>query len=361
MQIKKQFRSFDLFVLTYSSMITLGIAFLPYVAEEEIRSAWLKLLVSSLPYFLLLWLLYLFTKKYTDYDFYGAVQQSMWRGFFLVIIFYIIGSSLYSGVILTEGLYLITTTYLLPTTPKWLIIGSYFVIAGIGVSYGIMAITRFLVILAGLEMLAFIAIFFLGFGEYFSWMYIPPILDVSLPTFLRSSVSDMAKYGGIIAVFAYIAFMKQDEPIWKPLNLGLAFVVILYVAISIVVLGTFGFEQAFHLISPITALIQSTPTRTGFMERLDLFFLAFWVLAFYKMKIIHLWMVTYLAKKCFSEVPKAIFIWLFLLLMYLLVFLTPDILHGEWRLHNINFILYSFVLPFLLLLYLLLKKKTKVS
>ncbi|MCD8503339.1 MAG: hypothetical protein LRY71_18885 [Bacillaceae bacterium] len=50
MKQERVFNGVQLFAFTYCSTITLGVTFLPYIAEEEIRSAWLKVLFGSLPY-----------------------------------------------------------------------------------------------------------------------------------------------------------------------------------------------------------------------------------------------------------------------------------------------------------------------
>ena len=47
----RPFRSFDVFVFTINSSIGAGLALMPFVSGEEIRSAWLKIITAAFPFF----------------------------------------------------------------------------------------------------------------------------------------------------------------------------------------------------------------------------------------------------------------------------------------------------------------------
>ena len=217
----RQFRSVDVFAVTFCSTITMGIAFLPYVSDVEVRSAWLKLIVGSTPYFFLIWLIYLFTRKYPDYDFFGALKQNVWKGLYWFLMLYFILSTLFS---LSKGVNdfnLLVRTFLLFNTPKWSIILSFLLVVFIGVYYGIQSITRFAVLFFTLEALFIIFICIFSFGESFHWFFVPPIFTTDILTFLRSSLSDAARYGGTVVLLGYIMYVKKNEPIGKAMSLAL--------------------------------------------------------------------------------------------------------------------------------------------
>jgi spore germination protein AB len=354
---QRQFRTIDVFAFTFCSTITLGVAFLPFVANEEIRSAWLKLIVGVIPYFFLLWLIHRFTLKYSDHDFFGALKGQLWRGLYWVIMLYYLFSSLFAVSRGVNDLHVLMRTYLLNNSPKWLIVVSFLVVVGIAVYYGIQAITRFVVLFVTLEALMVLFVFFLGFGEAFNVVFLFPIWSTDLLTFLRSTLSDMARYAGVIALLGFIFYVKKSEKILKPMNLALALVMILYVAISIVVVGTFGFEQSVRLISPATALTQTITTQAGLAERVDLFFLGFWIVSFFKIAAIHLWFVIFLARKCWPKVHNSILIITCSSIIFLYnIFIPTSLMHG-YRLHNTNAMVYSLLLPCCLLLYLLVNNR----
>ncbi|MGO4889644.1 GerAB/ArcD/ProY family transporter [Anaerobacillus sp. MEB173] len=357
MDAKRQFRSMDLFAFTIATTITLGVTFLPFVSEEEIRNVWLKLLVASFPYFFLFALLYFFTKKYSDYDLFGAVKQHVWAWFYWLIILYYIGSTLVSGIHFSESLVMITQTYLLFNTHRWVILLTFFLVVAFGVNYGITTITRFIVSLVFFELFVLVVVIFIGFTNYFKWIYIPPLWPTDIVTFLESTYTDLARYAGVIPLFAFLSFMKRDEPILLPMSIGLGIVTMIYVLLSIVVVGTFGFEQSIHLLSPVTALVQAMATRTGVFERLDLFFLVFWLISYYKMMIIHIWFITYLGNRLWPKVKPIALICVYLLAIFVMTMFSDYFVYKGWDYHNTNVLINSLVIPIALILYLLYKKR----
>lgn len=355
---QRQFRSIDVFAFTFCSTITLGVAFLPFIAAEEIRSAWLKLIVGAIPYFFLLWLIHRFTLKYPDHDFFGTLKDQLWRGLYWIIMLYYLVSSLYGVSRGVNDLHVLMRTYLLNNTPKWVIVISFLIVVGIALFYGIQTITRFVVLFVALEVLLAVSVFFLGFGEAFNVVFIFPIWNTDLLTFFKSSVSDMARYGGIVVLLGFVFYVKKSEKILKPMNIAMALVMILYVSISIVVVGTFGFEQAVRLISPATALTQTITTQAGLAERLDLFFLGFWIVSFFKFITIHLWFTVFLARKCWPQVHNSFLILACSSIVFLYNILIPVSLTHGWKIHNNNVLIYTLLLPCCLLLYLLVKKRS---
>ncbi len=361
MDIHRQFRSIDVVVFTFCSTITLGIVFLPYVSEEETRNVWLQLLVTAVPYFFLLWLIHLFSKKYEDYDFFGALKSSLWPVIFWIIMLYFLSSTLLGCITISKALTSVVHTFLLPSTPYWIVLVLFYLVVAVAVYYGIMAITRFVVLFAFLEIIILTIIVALGFSENFNWIFVPPFWNTDLLTFLEGSIGNSARYGGIIALLAFIMYVKKNEPLWAAMNIGLAFVMFFYIAMSIVVLGTFGFHTSVSILSPIIALVQTATTRTGMLERMDLFFIAFWLMAFYKMLMIHVWFSLALAQKCWSKVKAPLWIIIFIPLALIGFTVTPDYIRYNWEIHNINVIVYTLLLPIALLIYLILKKKEAKS
>jgi spore germination protein AB len=360
MNIPRQFRSFDVLVFTFCSTITLGVGFLPYVSHIEVRNAWLQLIVGSLPYFLLLWLIYVFCQKYTDYDFFGALKTHLWKGIYWIVMLYFIGSTLYGAVTLTKGLTIIVETFLLNRTPSWVFQLLFYAVVGLAVSYGIIAITRFVVLFAILEILVLSLIVSFVFSPNFNWIFVPPLWSSDLAPFLQSSFSNAARFGGIVPLLAFISYVKKDEPLWRPMNIGLGLVLFFYASLSIIALGTFGFHQASNLLSPVISLVQSHSTRTGMLERMDLFFLAFWLFAFYKIMMIHVWFSFFLAQKFWKKIKVVHWLIIFLTLTFTLNAFTPGFIHFNLRTHNINVLIYTLTLPILMLVYLIFKKKKKV-
>ncbi|WP_096202019.1 GerAB/ArcD/ProY family transporter [Bacillus sp. FJAT-45350] len=354
----KGIRGFTIFAFTVSTTMSMGLGFLPFVSGEEVRSSWLKLPIAALPYFLLFILLSAFMKKYNSHDFFGILKSSVWRWVYWFISIYLVISLYYAGGVLVNGMGLIVETYLLPNTPMWLYIGTFMVVSAIGVYYGIETIGRFVVLTFVFEFLILTVIIFLGFSDFFRWIYIPPIVSVDLTVMLKGAVSDMARYGGILPLFGLVAYVKQRQGLLTSMSFGLTFVVITYVSLSIVTIGTFGFEETINLVSPFIALIQSFKSESAMFERLDLFFLSFWLYGFYKIYTIHVWFLTYIYHKTIPKLNRHLGNIGTHIIVFFLVMMLPTYVDRSVKIHNFNTIVFSLVVPISLLIFLLLKKKS---
>ncbi|WNF36944.1 GerAB/ArcD/ProY family transporter [Bacillaceae bacterium IKA-2] len=356
MEIVRKFKSIELFAFTYCSTITIGVTFLPYMNHLEVRSAWLKLFVGVVPYFILLLLIKQFTQKYESYDFFAELKNLIWKPIFYVIISYFIVSAFLVTHYNLEALALLSNTYLLPNSDLWLITLLFLLVVIVGLLYGIAAISRFLVALVFFEFLLIIAVVALMFTDYFKWINIPPVWTTDTITFLKSSITDMIRYGGIVALLGFLPFIKKGTSILKPMAIALFLIAVTFISISLVVLGTFGFDQALTLFSPITAVIQSIPTRTGVIERLDLFFLGFWIIAYYKLVVIQLWFLQFLMNKVYPEKKQGLYIITIVGLLFLVTTITPSFIEQQWLPLIYNQVVYTNLLPVALLLLLIFKK-----
>lgn len=350
--LDSSFRSFDIFVFTICSTVGLGVGVLPYAGEEELRNEWLQLLVGSGPYFLLLWLIYLFYKKRNNIDFFDEIKSFMPKWIVWGIFLYFIGSTLYAGVIQFSGMNQIIEIYLLPNTPKWIILLSFLATVCLAVYYDIKAITRFLVTLFFIECLFIISLFVLGFSDYFRWIYIPPIHEGNMIDFFKASISDLARFGGVFTLLAFLSYVKKGERTFASMGLGLGFVTLLYVTLSIIVLGTFGYDESLSLISPLIVLTQTFLPGHGVFERLDLLYLMFWIVVFFKMVIIHVWFIVHITLKLLPQVNRLLITVFYLGFMLVLTITTAGYSHTGWGFHNYNTLAYTLVLPTILLLIL---------
>ncbi|MCT8136558.1 GerAB/ArcD/ProY family transporter [Anaerobacillus sp. CMMVII] len=353
----RKFKGIDLFAFTCCSTIALGVTFLPYVGGDEVRSAWLKVMIAVLPYLLLFFLLKKFSLKYDSYDFFLEVKNSTWKWVYWVILLYFIVSTFIAIIFGLEALTLITKVYLLPNTEQWTVLLLFIAVAGVGLAYGITAISRFVVALIFVEFILLFSIIFLGFSEYFRWIYIPPILTTDITTLLKSSISDMARYSGVIALLGFLPYLNRNCAVFRPMSYGILLVVAIYVAICIVILGTFGFEQSLTLVSPFTALVQSVSTRTGVVERVDLFFLGVWIIAYYKIMLIQAWFLLFLLQRFIPIKKPNIYLVLSLGLLFFVSVWVPGFVEPIWVPVYLNQLVYSLIVPTGILIILILKRK----
>ncbi|NLP49853.1 GerAB/ArcD/ProY family transporter [Bacillus sp. RO1] len=355
----QQFRGFDLFAFTFSSTITLGVAFLPYVADGEIRSAWLKLLLTSIPYFFQLWLISKFFQLYGNNDFFKVLRKHAGNFIYFIFVSYLIVSSIISTMKVTQDLAFLVRTFMLKTTPAILTISAFILLISIAVHYGLLTIVRFVSFFVIAEIALLVTFLAWGFlSEYFNWIFIPPIMNVDPAVFMKSSMSDAARYGGVVTLLGFIQYVKRDEKTFRAMSAGLFCVMLIYVSLSLVVLGVFGYEEAIHLISPIITLVQSITPSTGLLERLDVLFLGFWVISFIKVSCILFWFSLYLLEQLMPKVKRGYLIVCITPLFYVYANWVPFQFMEGWQVYNVNVLVASLIAPCLLLLFVILKHRT---
>ncbi|MDQ0255731.1 spore germination protein (amino acid permease) [Evansella vedderi] len=353
----------ELFTFTYCSAVTIGFIFLPYISSEEIRSAWLKVIVAVIPYLLFIYLYKKVVTKHNDRDVLHLFKDMTSPWIYYFVITYLFASTIYSIFFGTKGLIIIVQTYLMQDTPQWTIGMFFLLVIGLSASYGIHAITRMIVIIFFHEIILFISLVLFIFSDDFKWINIPPFLTVDIGTFLVSSISEVTRYGGIIALFAYLPFVDKKVKVFRPITLSVIFIMFTYFLICLVTLGVFGFDQALTMLSPVTALMQTTTSPTGLFERLDLFFLTVWVMSFFKIGLIFVWFSSMLLKEIIPLKVKNYWvqIWIIITISTLIVISTPSIVNLDWRPYNINMLSYTLFVPVMMFLYLLIRKKQGVG
>lgn len=353
-----QFRAFDLFAFTFSSTVTMGVAFLPYVADGEIRSAWLKLILTSIPYFFLIWLISRYFRLYDNSDFFKILRKQAGSLVYFISLPYLILSSIFSTMKVTQDLTFLVRTFMLKTTPTFFIILPFILLISIAVHYGLLTIVRFVSFFVVAEIILLGTFLTWGFfSEYFNWILIPPVMNVELPIFLKSSISDAARYGGIVTLLGFIQYVKREEKALRAMSAGLLCVMLIYVSLSLVVLGVFGYEEAIHLISPIITLVQSITPSTGLLERMDLLFLGFWVISFIKVSCILFWFSIYLLEQLFPKVKRWLLIASITPLFFLYANWVPFHFMEGWQIYNVNVLVASLLVPSLLLLFVILRHR----
>ncbi|WP_078595946.1 GerAB/ArcD/ProY family transporter [Evansella clarkii] len=349
----------ELITFTYSSTITLGLIFLPYISETEIRSAWLKVVLAVFPYFLLMYLINKVIKKHGEQDILGLFKQKSYKIFYYPVVLYLLFGTFYASLTGTKSLSIIVQTYLLQDTDQAVIIVAFLLVAFLGLLYGIRTITRMLVLSFLLEVAIVFSLSFIILSEDFRWINLAPVFSTDILTFGRSILSDMSRYGGVVTLLAFLPYVNKSVNIFKATSLGLLLVMYSYFVVCFTALGIFGFEQAMNFLSPATALIQATSARTGILERMDLFFLSIWIMSFYKIALIHFWFGTFLMNRIIKVKPKRewIHVCIFVALIAAISLSTPSLINFSWEPFNLNTLFYSLVVPMILVSYLLIRSK----
>ncbi|MCR6096389.1 GerAB/ArcD/ProY family transporter [Salipaludibacillus agaradhaerens] len=353
-----RFSKTELFIFTYSSTITLGLIFLPYVSHLEVRSAWLKVIVAGLPMIGVFFLIQAVINKHKNADILHLFDHYTWKVIYYPILGYIFFNAVMACCWGVKALSLIVKSFLLHNTSELVICLFFLIVVLVGLLYGIVPITRFLVLFFIFEIIILVAVAGLFFTEDFRFIYVKPVMSTDVLTFLESSLSDLTRFTGVMPLIGFITYIKQPEKMFKTVTGAIGLVMLTYSTISLLVLGVFGFEQALVLLSPLTSLIQSSAAWEGVFQRMDIVFITVWVLSFYKIALIHFWFVHYLFVKLIPVARKTEIINKIMIVSGILAlsFIIPGYIEFNSFLYFMNLNFYAVVTPSLMCIYLLMRR-----
>ncbi|UJW57819.1 GerAB/ArcD/ProY family transporter [Bacillus sp. A116_S68] len=353
-----RFSKTELFIFTYSSTITLGLIFLPYVSHLEVRSAWLKVIVAGLPMIGVFFLIQVVINKHKNSDILDLFDHYTWKIIYYLVLIYIFFNAVMACCWGVKALNLIVRSFLLHNTSELVICLFFLIVVLVGLLYGIVPITRFLVLFFIFEIIIVVAVAILFFTEDFRFIYVKPVMSTDVLTFLESSLTDLTRFTGVMPLIGFITYIKQPQQMFKTVSGAIGLVMLTYSMISLLVLGVFGFDQALVLLSPLTSLIQSSTAWEGVFQRMDMVFITIWVLSFYKIALIHFWFVHYLFVKLIPVARKTEIVNKIMIVSGILAlsFIVPGYIEFNSSLYFMNLNFYAIVTPSLMCIYLLMRR-----
>ncbi|MCR6110782.1 GerAB/ArcD/ProY family transporter [Bacillus sp. A301a_S52] len=353
-----RFGKTELFIFTYSSTITLGLIFLPYVSHLEVRSAWLKVIVAGLPMIGVFFLIQTVINKHKNADILGLFDHYTWKIIYYPVLGYIFLNAVMACCWGVKALVFIVRSFLLHNTSELVICIFFLLVVLVGLLYGIVPITRFLVLFFVFEIIIILAVVSLFFTEDFRFIYVRPVMSTDILAFLESSLTDLTRFTGVIPLIGFITYIKQPEKMFKTVSSAIGLVMFTYSTVSLLVLGVFGFDQALVLLSPLTSLIQASAAWEGVFQRMDMVFIAIWTLSFYKIALIHFWFVHYLLVKLIPVARKTEIVNKIAIVSGLLAlsFIVPGYIEFDSSLYFMNLNFYAVITPSLICIYLLMRR-----
>lgn len=171
-------------------------------------------------------------------------------------------------------------TYLLPRTPSEVIIFSLLLCVLYLTSYGLDPMTR----VTGIFFLVSVVpgvIFIVFFPtERNLGELLPVMADGFLPV-AKGFVPALATYHGWTTALYLLQFMDIPKEAPRAIVLVFAFLLLIFTWIYVLIVATFGPLEARYLLYPVLELVREMEGIRGFMEKMDLLFLIFWMIAIF--------------------------------------------------------------------------------
>ncbi len=243
--------------------------------------------------------------------------------------------------------------HLLDLTPPLVVNFLMLLPAVYATQYGLMPVVRTIHFLFLPSFGLFIVLILLGLLNVDTSNF-QPVLAAGVVPVLKAVISTWYIYTGPeLAVGLLYPFVTRPGAIFRFGSAAIAFLAVVYTAITAITQGILGADETAHLLIPTVIAYRSVEIPDTFIERLDGYLLTVWIALFFAALILWVYFVTAVAGRLAGcEYPRPLTVLAFPVLVYL-VQLPPDSQTADLFLQWTNYfgLCWSLgVLPLLLLL-----------
>lgn len=275
-----QITSRGLMILIFSYMVGFGMIRLPYtVVKLAGHNGWLAIIVAggiaALGIYLYTYLGQLFPKQ-TFISYSRELVGPLLGGILVLVLVanWLIVAS-YSAWATIE----FSRVYLLKRTPDGLLVFGMIILFIPFLRSGIEPLTRavsilFVIVIGVILSLIFTAAFF---GDYTQIQPIGQFMEFK--SFINAIRGASLPFIGFEIICVFLPFVKGKKGILKKNLLVVVCVTMLYIAVTIVCIAYFGAGEMSYLTWPTVALVRSVDIPVSILERLEMPFIGFWVIA----------------------------------------------------------------------------------
>lgn len=256
------------------AQIATGILSLPrVVAAEAGQHAWLSVLIGVLPALISILLIATLLNRFADPDFAHVSQRLFGKvmGNLLVLlgVCYLI---FFEGIV-ARLFAEITSIYMLPLTPLWIIILVFILAMMYAIVQGGKVVGRLNEFLFYLLLINILIVFVpLGQGSVLNLL---PLGEIDFPGVLQGGLNTAYAFAGTEILFVLYAMVPRREEVMKAALIGQGIVLIIYLLVTVVCLMVFGLDSIQNVFWPVLTLLKISDIAV--LERLELLFLSLWV------------------------------------------------------------------------------------
>ncbi|HJV45029.1 MAG TPA: endospore germination permease [Bacillota bacterium] len=349
----------EIFFGVSAMVIGQGILTLPRILTEKTESidGWMCIALGGLLAIVSAWAIAKVSSYYPNQPFTDYVKVLVTKpiGIFLIVFFFIysVGFVGFEVRALAEG----TKLYLFDRTPVEVIALSFFLVIIYAVSGTRVALLRlnlmFTPIVLGVTFL--ILLMNLGFVERENFQ---PLFVSSWKSILNGTKDTAFSFLGGEILYFYVALMRNPKQAPKAALLGMIMPVLLYIIIFLSVVGLFGPEVTREIMYPTVEMAKEVEVPGAFLERFESLFNTVWIMTVFNTASMGYDLCLILITSLIRKGKRKTWIILLSPFIYLLGLIPKNMNQVAKALDYVGFmgIFISFILPFILLLVVALRK-----
>lgn len=266
-------------VFVFNTILGVGILTLPAALTKEVGTdAWFLSILAGLSNIPFLYFICKVGEKYGEHGFLGTLKSLF--GKFLgtvlslpVLVYFIINSGFVVR-IFAETIKL----YLLNNTPLEFIIIPLLILAIFLARSGIEPIGRFFEAVTPIIIIIMIALIIIAIPSPKQITNLRPYLTTPVVKYITGIRIGAFSFAGFEIVMILYPFIKKPKGVFKVSFISLMAVIALYTVIIIECISKFGDKETQALIYPTMTLIKSSEVPGAFIERMEGFLIAVWVM-----------------------------------------------------------------------------------
>lgn len=272
---KQSISAFQLFFLLIHIQVGVGVISLPYdIFSSAGRNSWISVVLTGLIIQLLIFLYSMLMKRFPSHNLYDIICIIFGKRFGKGIAFlYFLLYTFFGSVLLANFVYLLKA-WMVPHTPKWLLLVLMCFTAVFVVKENLQIIARFTVI----SSVVFIG--FIGSAtyalKYSTFSYLLPIAQDGIVPIIEGLPPALFAFQGFELMLIIYPFVKASRTkIVKVATGANLFVTAFYLFLVVVCMVFFSSEELRLVPEPVLYLIKAFSFRI--IERPDLLFTAMWI------------------------------------------------------------------------------------
>lgn len=218
---------------------------------------------------------------------------------------------------------------LIPRTPLEFVMISMLLVVSYLVQKGISSISKICEIFIPVILLPLSLLILLNLNDM-DLSQLKPMFSRGLLPVVQSMPSLLSVYLGFEIVFFLSPFMKTPKKILPYSIAGISIPVIIYTSLVITCIAIFGVKPTSTLVYPTIVLARRIIFPGAFIERFDILFIFFWILAAFTTISIYMYMASISVTRVMGFRNFKPFIFILTPFIYLVAILPQNILEIEW-------------------------------
>lgn len=349
--------------LIVSTVVGVGVLSMQSSLVAEMGTdGWIAIIISGIMVIPLLAVLVQLFKLYPDKDFFEIGKATLGSIVFTIVLLiylaYLITFLAYVSRVLAE----LVKAFLLQATPLEFIL-IVFILATSYISiYEIDIIARLSYFVYPIIIIFAVSIVLISLPKA-DFTHILPVFQTDYRSIIEGVKSTEFSFLGFELIIFAIPYVKEKDKVFKSCLIGIGTVTAIYLALFVMTIAHFSIEQIENQTFPILILIRHLDLPGFFLQNLDGFVMALWILVVFSTIAPPFYGAGKILSEIFKTKSHKYFIWGLIPVIYFIAMVPDNFVQLNGKLNkytNILGFISAFIIPTIMLIVAYIRKKVRI-